>query len=348
MSKIDLDLKNELQGKGFYNFEGTWYGLPYTPAERLSTPITPRENIRRCFHGEAPKWLPDGTFDQVDITPDCIPDVVAGGYEGGVDTFGVKWIPLENGLPAMVPPGNPLLTDIADWSDLIWPDVASWDWDACGKQYQQTLGTDRWFRGVIMSSYFERLIALMDFEAAAMALLEDPEAVAAFFDKLTDFHIEMIDHYQQHFKVDSIMMHDDWAAQRSPFFSIKVVRELFVPQYQKLVKHCHEKGLKLILHTCGNVRELIPAMIEAGLDGLQIQENAINLEEVIREYGDAISFEAYFDLPMDDAEAKAFIAEKCRIMGQSSKSVISFYDMNETRGFDVRRSIYENERIVVN
>lgn len=348
MTKMNIDLEKELVGKGYYDFEGTWYGVPYASVERLSTPISPRENIRRCFNGETLAWLPDGSFDQVDITPDCIPDVVACGYEGGVDAFGVKWIPLENGLPAMVPPGNPLLKDIADWQVLSWPDVSTWNWDGCGKRYKETLGTDRWFRGVILSSYFERLIALMDFEAAAMALLEDPESVEAFFDQLTEFHIEMINHYQQYFKVDSIMMHDDWAAQRSPFFSIKVVRNLFVPQYQKLVKHCHEKDLKLILHTCGNGRELIPAMIEAGFDGIQIQENAMNLEEVIREYGDVISFEAYFELPMDDREVKAFVAEKSRIMGQSRKSIISFFDMNEERGFDVRRYIYENERKTVN
>ena len=47
----------------------------------------------------------------------------------------------------------------------------------------------------------------MDFEGAAMALLEDPESVEAFFDDLTKMHIKMIDNYKKYFHVDDIMFH---------------------------------------------------------------------------------------------------------------------------------------------
>ncbi|MBI4857206.1 MAG: hypothetical protein HY818_10765 [Acetobacterium woodii] len=343
MAKINFDEK-ELQGQGMYAFEGTWYGAPYGPIEQLSPPISPVENFKSCLAGEAYEWMPDCSCDLVDITPHCIPDVDASDYEGGIDTFGVKWVALENGLPAMVEPGKPVLKDISDWKNLAWPDVASWDWEACGKRYQEKIGDGRIKRGIMLSSYFERLISLMDFEGAAMALVEDPEEVEEFFDKLTDYHLEVVNHYKKYFDVDVIMAHDDWAAQRSPFFSINTVRTLLVPQYKRFVQHCHDLGIYFTLHSCGNGKILAPTMIEAGVDFWQLQENAMDLEEVVSLYGDTIGLESYFEVPADDTEAKAFIINKIQIMSKAKKPMISFFDLQESRSFDVRRFVYEQQR----
>ncbi|OFV68944.1 uroporphyrinogen decarboxylase family protein [Acetobacterium wieringae] len=343
MGKINFK-ETELQGQGMYEYEGTWYGLPYAPVERLMPPISPAENFKRCLDGKAFEWIPDGTCDMVDITPHCIPDVDASDYEGGIDTFGVKWVALENGLPAMVEPGKPALKDISEWKNLAWPDVSSWDWENFGKRYQEKIGTERIKRGVMLSSYFERLISLMDFEGAAMALVEDPEEVEEFFNKLTDYHIEVVNHYKKYFDVDVIMAHDDWAAQRSPFFSINTVRALLVPQYKRFVQHCHNLGIYFTLHSCGNGKILAPAMIEAGIDSWQLQQNAMDLEEVVDLYGDALGLEAYFEITQDDEAAKQFIIEQMRLFSKVKKPTISFYDMKEERSFDVRRFIYEEAR----
>lgn len=137
MGKKEENLCGEMQSRGMYASEGLWYGAPYMPVERLSQPVTPRENLLRYYRGEKYYWMPDIVSDQVDITPSCNPDVDASDFEGGYDAFGVKWIPVEGGmLPAFVEPGFILLEDIADWKSLKWPEPDDWGTGADAWQVQ--------------------------------------------------------------------------------------------------------------------------------------------------------------------------------------------------------------------
>lgn len=344
MAKIVFNEEKELQAIGLFNPAGLWYGDPYFPLECLDTPITQRENVQRLYAGEETEWFPNLINDQLDVTPNCVPDIYASGMEGGIDSFGVEWVALENGLPAMVKPGNPLLKDIADWRDLQWPDIDSWDWEKCGNEFLESVDDRRMVRGVMLSTYFERLIALMDFENAAMALIEDPESVTEFFEKLTEYNISIVDHYIKYFKVDGIMAHDDWSAQHSPFFSETVARELILPHLKKLVDHCHANGLYFTLHSCGNGRKLAPVMIEAGVDGWQLQENAMNMEELIDLFGNKIVLEASLFLPDDDAAAKEYVVKMAKVISREKKPAANFYDFMEKRSFDSHQFIYSTLR----
>ena len=197
MSKIKFDPEKEMQVRGIYPQTGTWYGNPYMPVEMLTQPITPAENLLRYYRGEDYEWIPDLSSDSLDLTPDCNPDASASDYTGGLDAFGVKWIPVGDGsmLPAFVEPGFFLIDDIADWRTMKWPDVDSWGWEEYGKMFRERhKDDDRLRRGTLLSGYFERLISIMTFEGAAMALITDPDSVKEFFDKLTDLNMQIMDH----------------------------------------------------------------------------------------------------------------------------------------------------------
>jgi len=333
----------ELKKQGMYEFAGTWYGVPYVPVSKLNPPITPKENLQRYYAGKSYEWMPDVGSDSVDITPDCIPDITACGYDGGFDTFGVEWVPLENGLPSMVKPGNPKLKDIADWEKLPWPDVDSWDWEGYGAQYDAVLGNDRWRRGIILSGFFERLIALMDFGNAAIAMIEDPDAVSAFFARLADLNISIVEHYKKYFHVDSIMLHDDWAAQQAPFFSVETVRNVILPHLKKVITRTHELGLLFTLHSCGNDFNFIPLMIEAGADAWQMQENAVDFNNAFELYGSKIKMEGYFVVPPGCTENElnnyfSGLIDKACIKGHG---LLMFIDETPERPYDVRANYYK-------
>lgn len=299
LNHFKMDLDKEMQSRGTYPIVGTYYGYPYSEVERLNPPITPRENLLRYYRGTDYEWVPDVMSDQLDITPHCIPDVDACDFEGGFDAFGVKWIPVPGGdLPSFVEPGFIVLEDIADWKSLSWPDVDSWPWAEYAAKYNDVLkDDDRFRRGVILSGYFERLISLMSFEGAAMALVEDPESVMEFFDKLTELNIAIMRHYIDDFHCDGILIHDDWSAQRSPFFSLQTAQTLLVPYIKRMVDYAHERGVIFTLHSCGNGEDLIPAMLETGADDWQAQANALDLEACYEKLGDAMIFETYPEIP---------------------------------------------------
>lgn len=69
--------------------------------------------------------------------------------------------------------------------------------------------------------------------------------------------------------VDVIMLAaDDWGTQANLIASPKIYRKLFLPYYRQLTDECHRIApqVKLFLHCCGAVYNLIDLVIESGFD----------------------------------------------------------------------------------
>ena len=69
--------------------------------------------------------------------------------------------------------------------------------------------------------------------------------------------------------VDIIMMAaDDWGTQANLIASPRVYRNLFLPYYKRINDECHRIApqVKLFLHSCGAIYDLIDPVIESGFD----------------------------------------------------------------------------------
>lgn len=352
MNKVPMNLSKELESKGIYPSEGLWYGSPYPLVERLNPPISPKENLLRYFRGEAYEWVPDPLSDMIDILPHCNPDADASDFEGGYDVFGVKWIPVEDNpeLPAFVEPGFRLLEEIAGWNTLAWPDVDSWDWAGYAERYNKAYeNDDRLRKGILMSAYFERLVSIMGFEDAAVSLLTEPEDVTAFFDRLTELNIQIMKHYIEDFGCEAIMIHDDWSAQRAPFFSLSVAQELLAPQIKKMADYAHARDVIFILHSCGNGLDLIPAIKATGADAWQAQSTALDLKAAYENCGDDLILDIYPDVPegLYGEELERYVRETMEEYCVRHRGLIEFYNYDETRSAQLRKMIYKAGRALV-
>jgi hypothetical protein len=263
-------------------------------------PVTPSEAYRRLYTGK-PVWQATG-MDYSMFAPRVNPDNVAramvidgspfeGAPTGGRDMFGIEWeyIPQVGG--SIVHPGKPLFTDANDWEKKIkWPDVDSWDWETNAKQNESYLSDFYWNQCWFQNGWFERLISFMDFEPALMALFDEDQqdAVKAFFDKLADLYINIVDHHFHYFpKINEMYMHDDWGSQKETFFSPALCEEMIVPSMRKVTDFIHSKGRFAQLHSCGQIKKQVPNMIKAGWDSWSGQ--AMNDSQGIYElYGDKI------------------------------------------------------------
>lgn len=267
----------------------------------FDSPITARENFRRALEHKQ-LWMPM-TGDKMNFTPEIVPDNTARalvtqakpyeGPKGGLDMFGVYWeyVPSANG--SIVRPGNPTLTDITKWREVVkFPDVDSWDWEKSAREDREFLANStRLQLFCILTGFFERLIAFMDFGPAAYALMnrKTKQDVKDFMDAIADLWIDVADHVHKYYGnlVDGITIHDDWGAQDGPFFNERVVREMLVPYMRKVTDHIHSLGYITNLHSCGKVEKLLPCMIEAGWDcwdGMAINDYHMLHEQ----YGDKI------------------------------------------------------------
>ena len=236
---------------------------------RFNTPITPRENLLRLYAGKTPMWIPS-PGEMATIKVDCDPENLARSPSGGVDGYGVEWIFVEAAGGAMVKPGNPKVKDIAEWDTCVTvPDPDSWDWQGSVARQMKDLSDPTLMHGITFGScLFERLIAVMDFENAAVALIDDEqkEDVHRFFRAVTDSRLKYYRNCKKRFNPDCVNFNDDWGSQRAEFFSVETAREMLVPYVKEAIDCAHSLGMYADLHCCGFVESFVPFFIEEGFN----------------------------------------------------------------------------------
>ena len=95
------------------------------------------------------------------------------------------------------------------------------------------------------------------------------------------------------------MMGDDFGTQTGPMLSVDMWQRFYEPGFRKYIELAHRHGIKVMHHTCGSVRPLIPRFIAAGLDILQsLQPRAadMDLRELKREFGRDLTFQGGLDI----------------------------------------------------
>ncbi len=292
MKKIPFS-EEELKEVGRYYVAGRTDGGKV----KLNTPVSPLENMMAFLNNETPCWMPDG--DIITVNPEIIPDNVARAFvqeenptdkKGGPDMFGVEWIYDPRAGGSMVRPGTPLLSDVNDWKEVIrFPDVDSWDWEGSARRNEGYVAGNDPIWTVQFSGLFERLISFMDFEYAAMALIDEDQedAVKALFQALTDTYIKILDHCIDAYHINGYLFHDDWGSQRSPFFSKNTWLEMIAPYVKQLVDHCHARNVIFELHSCGCTETMIDVISSIGIDMWRPQPMN-NIKKMYDEYGDKI------------------------------------------------------------
>jgi uroporphyrinogen decarboxylase len=148
-------------------------------------------------------------------------------------------------------------------------------------------------RFVFMSfgfTMFERAWTLMGMENVLMYMIDVPEALEAFFDRICDFFLELVD-IALEYDIDGIHFGDDWGQQKGLIMGPEYWRRFIKPRVARLYARVKSKGKYVSQHSCGDCREIFPDLIEIGLDCYQtFQPEIYSVAEMKKLYGDRISF----------------------------------------------------------
>ena len=141
-------------------------------------------------------------------------------------------------------------------------------------------GANRYCMGVNVLTIFERLHNLRGMEEVLMDLYTNEAEIRRLLDRLTEYHVELI-RYWAEIGADAMFLGDDWGSQRSMITSAAMWRRLFRPHYAKLFDETHHCGMDVIYHSCGNVLDIIPDLIDIGADVVDpIQPVAMDAGEI--------------------------------------------------------------------
>ncbi|MFO7976266.1 MAG: uroporphyrinogen decarboxylase family protein [Candidatus Hydrogenedentota bacterium] len=129
-----------------------------------------------------------------------------------------------------------------------------------------------------------------------MMLAAEPEHVHAFLDRIVEIHLANLEAFLETVGdyIDIILFGDDLGMQSGPQMSPAMYREYFKPRHKTMWTRAKELAdVKVMLHCCGGVRELMPDLIEAGLDAInpvQVSCRGMDAAGLKRDFGRDIVF----------------------------------------------------------
>lgn len=149
----------------------------------------------------------------------------------------------------------------------------------------------------------------------------NPEIVDGIVAHITEYYLE---YNRRVFEaaqggIDIFMMGDDFGTQTGPMMSVEMWERFFEKGFRQYIELAHSYGVKVMHHTCGSVRPLIPKFIDAGLDILQsLQPRATDMDlgELKKEFGADLAFHGSIDIQetMPRGTPAEVRAEVCRRM----------------------------------
>ena len=167
---------------------------------------------------------------------------------------------------------------------------------------------------------FEIYCWLAGLEEAMVNLALAPEAVERALDHITSFFEERLRRVLSVAgdAVDLVFLADDLGSQNGLLLSNAMYRAVLQPCHRRLTEaiHCLAPHVKAVFHSDGAVSDVIPDLIEAGIDVLEaVQVDATGMDPVRlkREFGRDLCFHGGISvqqlLPRADATT---VARECR------------------------------------
>lgn len=176
--------------------------------------------------------------------------------------------------------------------DYDWPDV-----DAPGRFDNAAERVDRWREdyavaagGDIEETFFEQAWYLRGFRGLLRDFYSNPGFVHDLLDCLLEYRAAQARRLLD-LGVDIIRLGDDLGTQQTLILPPVLWREFIKPRLQSLIRAIKARAqAKIFYHSDGNIRQLIPELLEVGVEILNpVQPECISPEEVKAAFGDRLT-----------------------------------------------------------
>jgi uroporphyrinogen decarboxylase len=210
--------------------------------------------------------------------------------------FGVQRTGFGYGQPIAHPLAH---ADLDEVDRYAWPQP---EWVDVGQVRRQaeTYGRQYAILGGDWSPFWHDLIDLLGMEPMYYLMFDRPAIVDAVLTHLVDYYAAVS---QRIFdaaadSLDVFFLGNDFGSQKGPLLSVAMFRRFILPHLARLVDLGHAYRLRVMMHCCGGIAELIPAMIQVGLDGLHAVQpscRGMDLRQLKARFGDKILFNGAVD-----------------------------------------------------
>ena len=280
--------------------------------------LTAKENLEAIInHGTPDRYSNQYEGIKLLFSPAFLfsPMVTKGGPDV-VNGWGVT-----NSFPDNVPgpfpvhtPDKIVIQDIENWRDYVHaPSLEFTDeqWGIAQGMFDAVDGTKALKAAFVAPGLFEQCHHLGEMTRTLEHLVEYPDEMEDLIKYLTEYELKMAEDICNKLHPDAIFHHDDWGGQNTTFMSVGMFEDFYVEPYKEIYGYYHDHGVKYIFHHSDSyAATFVPAMIEMGIDVWQGCFSTNNLPELIKKYGDKISFMGGIENMLVDFDG--WTEENCR------------------------------------
>lgn len=176
-----------------------------------------------------------------------------------------------------------------------WPSPADYNYSGIEKRCDAVAGYAVCLGGAGMPDIVNGVGRGRSMEQVLLDIMAEDPVGTAIIDQRCNFYHEWARRSLEAAKgkIDILCLGEDCGTQLGPLFPPEVFDRFFRPRLQRFYDLGKAYGAKVMMHSCGSTRQLIPRFLEMGLDVLdavQPEPAGMNPEELKREFGDRLAF----------------------------------------------------------
>ncbi len=237
-------------------------------------------------------WALDFTAD-LDFVPETVEETEETILRRDGNGALLRWNKHHDGTPEHV---GFRVTDRTGWEesirDRLTPDPRRIGFEGYRRARAHHAAKDRFFF-LAAINVFEQMFPVCGHENLLVGMALDPDWVREMAETYADLSIALMEIlFEREGPPDGIFFYEDMGFKQHPFFSPAAYRELLQPAHRRTIAFAKSRGLPVVMHSCGYVAPLVPNLVEAGIDCLQVIEvkAGMDLLALHRDFGDRLSF----------------------------------------------------------
>ena len=207
------------------------------------------------------------------------------------------------GTPGSFPVHTPekiVVKDIEDWEQYVKApslDFPEAEWEVFQQQYEEVNATGKAYAApLIVAGLFEQSHHLCSIDEALVYYMTDGDRMKDLLKYLTEFELKNAELICEHLHPEAIFHHDDWGTETNSFMRPEMFAEFFVEPYKEIYGYYHDHGVEFVFHHNDSYSaNLVPYMIEMGIDVWQGNMETNNVREMLDKYKGQIAFMGNID-----------------------------------------------------
>jgi hypothetical protein len=211
----------------------------------------------------------------------------------------------------------------------------------------------KWLIGELPGFTFGIARKLRRLDNYLVDLLHERDRIRALHDRIDDMLVTMIQCYASA-GVDCVMIWEDWGTQDQLVINPVEWRKEFRPRFERLGSAANDKGIRVFMHSCGQIQSIVPDLIQSGIDVLQFDQPDLHGIDVLARYQER--YKITFWCPVDIQKTlqlrdETAIRTKAREMldklwkGRGG-FIAGYYEDNSSIGLDQRWQEYASDEFL--